>query len=241
LCWLLEVLFNTLSNISKQGVLFGFIPETYINILPILLDTVLDFSFHDTGVQHNLSGSADLVNAAGEFLGTHLADPRVVLASCKDSMIQAIGALTCHQKGIQALEQASEKSQNLLVEALLRPYENRAWGQSNWLLLRFWLGEGFAFRESRPACIWQGGQSRHSLGLYRSRSKSGSSGLLHLIAPACPSRHFQFLIGSMLANDEPFCTKFLNSLLSQLNWGFSEFIHILQDVSKEKTFLKGFT
>lgn len=124
-------------------------------------------------------------------------------------------------------------SQILLVNALLRPYENRAWGQSNWLLLRFWLGEGFAFRDARPPCLWQG--SNHTtcppLSLFRSRQKNSShTGLLHLIAPACPSKHFQNVISNILMEDETYSTAFLNSLLTQLNWAFSEFIHILQDV-----------
>jgi hypothetical protein len=33
-----------------------------------------------------------------------------------------------------------------MVRALLRPYENRAWAQSNWVLVRIWQGCGFAFR-----------------------------------------------------------------------------------------------
>lgn len=33
-----------------------------------------------------------------------------------------------------------------MVRGLLRPYENRAWAQSNWVLVRFWQGNGFAFR-----------------------------------------------------------------------------------------------
>lgn len=96
-------------------------------------------------------------------------------------------------------------SQLSLVRALLRPYENRAWGQSNWLLLRFWLGDGFAYKEARPPCVWQGGNTVLSLGLHRSRAKNEThTGLLHHIAPAYPSKHFQviseinFIFGSIL-------------------------------------------
>lgn len=87
-------------------------------------------------------------------------------------------------------------------------------------------------RESRPTSIWQQGELTSSaLGLYRSRGKNGShTGLLHHIAPACPSRHFQSLISRILLADEPYCTIFLNSLLSQLNWAFSEFILLLQEI-----------
>ncbi|GAB0094919.1 E3 ubiquitin-protein ligase RNF123 [Sergentomyia squamirostris] len=232
LCWLLKLIFDTLQAASGQGVLFSFVPETYINVLPILLDTVLDFSFHDMNLQHDFADYMDVVTIAAEFLASHSTDPRVVLASCKDALLQALGTITCHEVGIRALEKTSIGSQLAMVHSLLRPYENRAWGQSNWLLLRFWLGEGFAYRESRPTSIWQQGELTSSaLGLSRSRGKNGShTGLLHHIAPACPSRHFQNLISRILLADEPYCTIFLNSLLSQLNWAFSEFILLLQEI-----------
>ncbi|XP_055613929.1 E3 ubiquitin-protein ligase RNF123 [Uranotaenia lowii] len=232
LCWLMEIIFKTVQGFSAEDDLFSFLPETYINVIPILLDTILDFSFHDIAIQHELSADRKLIDSAAEFLASHLADSRVILASCKDALIQALGSLTCHEAGIRSLEQCSHKSQQALIRALLRPYENRAWGQSNWLLLRFWLGDGFAYRESRPPCVWQSSkQPMRSLGLYRSRAKNGThTGLLHLIAPACPSKHFQQMICEMLSKDEPYCTTFMNSVLSQLNWAFSEFIHILQDI-----------
>ncbi|XP_058056698.1 E3 ubiquitin-protein ligase RNF123 [Anopheles bellator] len=234
LCWLLGIIFDTVHRFSEDEVLFAFLPETYVNVTPFLLDTVLDFSFHDTALQHDLTADRPLIQTAANVLARHLGDGRVVQASCKDALIQALGSLTCHEAGIRALEGATAENQQALVRALLRPYENRAWGQSNWLFLRFWLGHGFAYRESRPPCVWQAGKdpaARRLLGLYRSRSKSGPhTGLLHLVAPACPSEHFQHLISDTLSRDEPFCTTFLNSVLSQLNWAFSEFIHILQDI-----------
>lgn len=197
----------------------------------MLLDTVLDFSFHDFKRQQNISSSNQVVLLAADFLGAHSADNRVILASCKDALLQAIGTLICHEGGIRALEKTTSESQLALVKAILRPYENRAWGQSNWLLLRFWLGEGYGYRESRPPCIWQGGNDTKYFGLDRSRGKNGShTGLLHHIAPPTPSAHFQSLISRMLIDDEPFCTALLNSILSQLNWAFSEFILLLQEV-----------
>lgn len=164
----------------------------YVNILPILLDTVLDFSYHDLKDQYDLTEALDIVQAAATFLSEHSADARVVLASCKDSLLQALGTLTCHQAGIQALENCSSQNRLTLVNALLRPYENRAWGQNNWLLMRFWLGKGYAFRDSRQPCIWQNvGEPQKSMGLPRSRGKNGShTGLLHHIAPAYPSTRF---------------------------------------------------
>ncbi|KAM7363066.1 kip1 ubiquitination-promoting complex subunit 1 isoform 2-T2 [Cochliomyia hominivorax] len=231
LIWLLEKTLRTLNASSHQGNLFSFVPEVYINILPILLDTVMDFSNHDLAVQFDVQDSECVINMVADFLSVHSADPRIILASCKDSLLQALGTLTCHKSGIKALEKAPKKSQLALVKALLRPYENRAWGQSNWLLLRFWLGDGFAYSDARQPCVWQGGNSPLQIGLCRSRAKNEThTGLLHNIAPANPSKHFQLLIGAKLIEDEPFATAFLNSVLSQLNWAFSEFILLLQEI-----------
>ncbi|XP_060645573.1 E3 ubiquitin-protein ligase RNF123 [Drosophila nasuta] len=229
--WLLERTLRTLSTASGKGALFSFVPEVYVNTLPILLDTVMDFSHHDIRAQFEMLDAECSVNAAAEFLAMHSADSRIVLASCKDSLLQALGTLTCHRGGIRALERASKRAQVALVRALLRPYENRAWGQSNWLLLRFWLGEGYAYKDSRQPSVWQGGSQPLNQGLCRSRSRNEThTGLLHNVAPANPSKHFQRLIGSKLYEDEPFATTFLNSVLSQLNWAFSEFILLLQEI-----------
>ncbi|XP_013113066.2 E3 ubiquitin-protein ligase RNF123 isoform X2 [Stomoxys calcitrans] len=231
LTWLLDKALRTLNASSKEGPLFSFVPEVYINILPILLDTVMDFSNHDLLVQFEIQDSECVIDAVANFLSIHSADSRIVLASCKDSLLQALGTLTCHKAGIQALERAPRKSQVALAKALLRPYENRAWGQSNWLILRFWLGQGFAYRDARQPCVWQGGNTPLHFGLCRSRSKNEThTGLLHNIAPANPSKHFQELIGLKLTEDEPLATAFLNSVLSQLNWAFSEFILLLQEI-----------
>lgn len=122
-------------------------------------------------------------------------------------------------------------SKAALIHALMRPYQNRAWGQSNWLLLRFWMGDGFAYRDARPPSVWQDGSKPPTLGLARSRGKQGShAGLLHHIAPPYPSKHFQQLISQILLDDEPFATTLVNSILSQLNWAFSEFILLLQEI-----------
>lgn len=231
LIWLLERMLRTLTSASNTGSLFSFVPEVYVNTLPILLDAVMDFCHHDLRAQFEGSDSECAVNAAAEFLGLHSADPRIVLASCKDSLLQALGTLTCHKSGVRALERTSKRSQACLVRALLRPYENRAWGQSNWLLLRFWMGEGYAYKDSRQPFVWQGGSLPLHQGLCRSRSRNEThTGLLHNIAPANPSKHFQRLIGAKLMEDEPFATAFLNSVLSQLNWAFSEFILLLQEI-----------
>ena len=46
--------------------------------------------------------------------------------------------------------QMCDSSRVNMVRALLRPYEYRAWAQSNWVLVRIWQGCGFAFRYHKP-------------------------------------------------------------------------------------------
>lgn len=84
-------------------------PEVYINILPILLDTVMDFCNHDLLVQFEAQESECVIDMVADFLSVNSADPRIILASCKDSLLQALGTLTCHRSGIKALEKAPSR------------------------------------------------------------------------------------------------------------------------------------
>lgn len=73
LIWLLEKDLGTLKTCSDLGPLFGFVPEVYINILPLLLDSVIDFSIHDVAVQFNLEGNKSLkYTKCNKFKGFYL-------------------------------------------------------------------------------------------------------------------------------------------------------------------------
>jgi Kip1 ubiquitination-promoting complex protein 1 len=54
---------------------------------------------------------------------------------------------------------------------------------------------------------------------------------LLFIPEPCPSRLFQGHVKEVMMSDEGLTTAFLNSLLNQLNWAFSEFIGMLQEVT----------
>lgn len=69
----------------------------------------MDFSNHDLVVQFEVQDSECVINMVADFLSVHSADPRIILASCKDSLLQALGTLTCHKSGIKALERAPKK------------------------------------------------------------------------------------------------------------------------------------
>lgn len=81
-----------------------------------------------------------------EFVATHFTDPRIVIAETKDTLTQALSSFICNRTMLTALEDMPRTSQVTMVKAILRPYENRAWAQSNWMLVRFWQGAGFGFQ-----------------------------------------------------------------------------------------------
>lgn len=57
MCEILYICISPPKASSHLGALFSFVPEVYINILPILLDTVMDFSHHDLHVQFEITGN----------------------------------------------------------------------------------------------------------------------------------------------------------------------------------------
>ena len=52
-----------------------------------------------------------------------------------------------------------------------------------------------------------------------------------VVVEPCPSPKFQSLLADMLVKDSEAATRFLDTLLNQLNWSFSEFIGMMQEVS----------
>jgi hypothetical protein len=48
----------------------------------------------------------------------------------------------------------------------------------------------------------------------------------------CPSQVFQSLLAKMLLDNEALSTRFLDTLMNQLNWSFSEFVGMMQEVGR---------
>ncbi|GFR15082.1 e3 ubiquitin-protein ligase RNF123 [Trichonephila clavata] len=121
-------------------------------------------------------------------------DERVVNAELKDSLVQALASYVCYPATLQALESMDPDSRLIMTKALLQPYENRAWAQSNWILIRLWKGCGFAFR--------------YSISPHLAKKMS------------CKS----------IPLPEAFPTISQTPCPSPLNWAFSEFIGMLQEI-----------
>lgn len=145
LAWLLKVITLTLQTASQQGNMFSFVPDFYLETLSDL-NVSLRAYMHPTAPIENISDYRTMLCNAAEFLCDHFLDPRIVHANSKDVLILALAGFVSNPLMLEALENVPRESRIRIVSSLLKPYENRAWAQSNWVLLRFWQGNGFAFR-----------------------------------------------------------------------------------------------
>ncbi|XP_045119356.1 E3 ubiquitin-protein ligase RNF123-like isoform X2 [Portunus trituberculatus] len=215
---LMRIILETLKAASREGELFAFVPDFYVESLTELC-TAMRLYFN-TPPQSTDSTQA-LLTDVGEFLALHFCDSRIVYADSKDSLIQALAGFVCHPPTLKALEAMPEESRRQMVRNLLQPYENRAWAQNNWILVRFWKGCGFGFRYTK---------SPHLTNKFGPKPpNSDNSNFTQATAP-CPSPTFQRYVVEVLESSTEISTPFLNSLLNQLNWAFSEFIGMLQEI-----------
>ena len=145
LAWLLKIVMLTLKNASENGNLFSFVPEFYLEVLADLI-TGLKNHIHPTVPIQNIASFKEMLQDVAQFLCDHFLDARIVNANSKDTLILTLAGFASSSMTLDSLENVSKESRIKMVSNLLRSYENRAWAQSNWILVRFWQGNGFAFR-----------------------------------------------------------------------------------------------
>lgn len=216
--WLLKVVTLTLRNASQQINMFSFVPDFYLEALSDLCVS-LRLHMHPTAPIENIPDHREILRNAAEFLCEHFLDPRIVHANSKDVLILTLAGFVSNPLTLDALEGVSRENRLKLVTNLLKPYENRAWAQSNWVLVRFWQGNGFSFRYDKSPHLAR--KIGPKLLQYEAISQP--------IKP-CPSAIYQAHVREILLDKPQATTKFLNSLLNQLNWAFSEFIGMVQEI-----------
>ncbi|XP_076313486.1 E3 ubiquitin-protein ligase RNF123-like isoform X1 [Tachypleus tridentatus] len=217
--WLLYMLLQTLEQASKAGVLFAFVPDFYIEAC-INTSKALVSVFSSTS-QCRYPGYMETLTRFGTFLAEHFADKRIVNADLKDLLIETLASYVCNRVTLRALESIPVESCLTMVSSLLQPYENRAWAQSNWILVRIWKGCGYAFRYTVPSYFAQTFGPRYHLTLEKNSA---------INQEPCPSVFFQQMVTEWLLQNQQAAAAFLSSVLSQLNWAFSEFIGMLQEL-----------
>uniref|UniRef100_A0A673KFV0 RING-type E3 ubiquitin transferase n=1 Tax=Sinocyclocheilus rhinocerous TaxID=307959 RepID=A0A673KFV0_9TELE len=159
----------------------------------------------------------DTLAQLAAILAKHFADPRIVGTDIKDSLMQALASYVCYPQSLRAVERIPEEQRMAMMRNLLAPYEQRPWAQTNWILVRLWRGCGFGYRYTRLP---------HLL-----KTKPEDANLPSLQKP-CPSLLLQRHMAELLSQDKDMAASFLNSVLNQLNWAFSEFIGMIQEIQQ---------
>ncbi|CAF2647879.1 unnamed protein product [Rotaria sp. Silwood2] len=206
--------YRTLQIASEAGNLFSFVPEIYLNDIYLNTFTALNVYYptEESGISREMAG--DFV----QFIANHMQDTRIVNSDVRDNMTQSLSAFCFYSGSLRALEGMREYNRTVLIRALLTPYANRPWAMTNLILVRFWKGCGFGFRYS------QAYPSKFIQSLRKDRVQDSS-----------PSIKYQQEIGRYLSNNIDDAIRFLNSLLGQLNWAFSEFMGLLKDLVPTKS------
>lgn len=148
LAWLLKVVILTLKNASSEGNMFSFVPDFYLEALADLCIGLRNH-MHPTAHIENIPDYQDMFLSIAEFFCEHFMDPRIVNINSKSTLLLTLAGFVFNPITLQALENVPEKCRIKLVANLIKSYENRTWAESNWILLKFWQGNGFAFRYER--------------------------------------------------------------------------------------------
>uniref|UniRef100_A0A4W4F8L0 E3 ubiquitin-protein ligase RNF123 n=1 Tax=Electrophorus electricus TaxID=8005 RepID=A0A4W4F8L0_ELEEL len=214
--WLLRVCIRTIEHADAAGSLFAFTPEFYLNVGMNSYSALKNY-FSPAHSMEELPGYEDTLTQLAAILAKQFADPRIVGTDIKDSLMQALASYVCYPQSLRAVERIPEEQRVAMMRNLLAPYEQRPWAQTNWILVRLWRGCGFGYRYTRLP---------HLL-----KTKPEDANLPSLQKP-CPSLLLQKHMAELLTQDKDMAASFLNSVLNQLNWAFSEFIGMIQEIQQ---------
>ncbi|KAI5607531.1 E3 ubiquitin-protein ligase RNF123 isoform X2, partial [Silurus asotus] len=214
--WILRVCIRTIEHADNTGSLFAFTPEFYLNVAMNSYSALKNY-FSPSNSMEELPGYEDTLTQLAAILAKHFADPRIVGTDIKDSLMQALASYVCYPHSLRAVERIPEEQRVAMMRNLLAPYEQRPWAQTNWILVRLWRGCGFGYRYTRLP---------HLL-----KTKPEDANLPSLQKP-CPSLLLQRHMAELLNQDKEMAASFLNSVLNQLNWAFSEFIGMIQEIQQ---------
>ncbi|NXY76168.1 RN123 ligase, partial [Glareola pratincola] len=214
--WLLRVCIRTIEHGDRTGSLFAFMPEFYLSVAMNSYSALKNY-FSPVNSMEELPGYEETLMRLAAILAKHFADSRIVGTDIRDSLMQALASYVCYPHSLRAVERIPEEQRISMMKNLLAPYEQRPWAQTNWILVRLWRGCGFGYRYTRLP---------HLL-----KTKPEDASLPSLQKP-CPSTLLQRHMADLLRGDRDLAPSFLNSVLNQLNWAFSEFIGMIQEIQQ---------
>uniref|UniRef100_A0A8D3C4Z3 E3 ubiquitin-protein ligase RNF123 n=1 Tax=Scophthalmus maximus TaxID=52904 RepID=A0A8D3C4Z3_SCOMX len=212
--WLLCVCIRTIEHADNTSSLFAFAPEFYLNVAMNAYSALKNY-FSPANSMDELPGYEETLAKLAAILAKHFADPRIVGTDIKDSLMQALASYVCYPQSLRAVERIPEE--HFCIYSGDDSPAVRPWAQTNWILVRLWRGCGFGYRYTRLP---------HLL-----KTKPEDANLPSLQKP-CPSLLLQRHMAELLSMDKDMAASFLNSVLNQLNWAFSEFIGMIQEIQQ---------
>ncbi|GAB1294676.1 E3 ubiquitin-protein ligase RNF123 [Apodemus speciosus] len=256
--WLLRVCLRTIEHGDRTGSLFAFMPEFYLSVAINSYSALKNYF----GPVHSMEelpeaalsaprtvtgwGYEETLTRLAAILAKHFADPRIVGTDIRDSLMQALASYVCYPHSLRAVERIPEEQRIAMVRNLLAPYEQRPWAQTNWILVRLWRGCGFGYRYTRLPHLLKTKPEDANLpslqsllpGLVSGSSPSPWTPSFPPTQPGdapgepCPSTLLQQHMADLLRQGSDVAPGFLNSVLNQLNWAFSEFIGMIQEIQQ---------
>ncbi|XP_015186457.1 PREDICTED: E3 ubiquitin-protein ligase RNF123-like isoform X2 [Polistes dominula] len=225
--WFLNVVSLTLHVASEEGYMFTFVPEFYLSALADLCNAIRVEINSITPLQV-IPDHTQILLHVSEFICRHYFSPIIINIKSRETLLLLFAGFVSNPITLRTLENVNLSSRLRVIRNLLRPAEYRCWAHSLWILMRFWQGHGFAFR-------------------YKNNPHYGSKYGQKLIQQPnhpkpSPSVIFQLHIRDRLIENIKCTERFLNGLLNQINWAFSEFIGMVQEIydislKKEKLFI----
>ncbi|XP_025196504.1 E3 ubiquitin-protein ligase RNF123-like [Melanaphis sacchari] len=231
--WILTIISHTLKYCSDiEDELFRFVPDFYIDNLLELAVILPDYT--------NITQKFDDIIVDKKWLATLIAeiilnvfnDQRIIHPKTKEIIIQGVTLYLTHPKSVVILQEVAEKSRFRAIKSIFKPMERKIWIKTNLILMLIWYGSGFAFRYVRPPHLKNKHVSTQGALEEIVFSNMGS------VRP--PATVLQNDVRTIIAYDKETASNFINNSLNYLNWAFSEFISLFQeikDIDENDTFI----
>jgi len=217
--WLLRCVLQTISSCQDTGKLFAFLPEFYIESAIYLFQALWNY-FMPLTSSGSVEGYETTLQKMANFLSESLCNDRIVNPDVVDTIIQGVATFVCYPETLRAIENTQTEIKRKVTSYLMSAYDKRTWVHTTWILVRFWRGDGFGFRHATSPDLIPFGISDQG-GTIRAFTQK-----------PCPSKEFQEMMRSLCLNNQQLSNDFLNGVLNQLNWAFSEFVGILQEIQQ---------
>ncbi|XP_057296522.1 E3 ubiquitin-protein ligase RNF123-like [Hydractinia symbiolongicarpus] len=217
--WLLRVVLRTIEKSQIARKLYVFMPEFYMENGIYLFQALWNYFLPLTS-NGNVEGFEDTLSKMASFLASSLYDDRIVNPDVCDTIIQGVATFVCYPQTLTAIENITDEKKEKLMRCLMSAYDKRTWVHTTWILVRFWRGDGFGFRHATSPDLIPFGISDQA-GTIRAFTQK-----------PCPSNIYQQLMRTLCLDDQVLSNDFLNGVLNQLNWAFSEFVGILQEIQQ---------